>query len=341
MKFIIDRNSPVPLYRQIMNQVSDGVKSGALHNGDLLPSLNEFAASSGISMETAKKAYYALKRNGILSGRQGKGFYVDIRDSKAPKRILMLLDKLSASKLEIHKGFVESFSSPCEITINIHNQDIGLFEKMVTDSVGVYDYYLVAAHFPLNIRRQSIVRILRHIPVNRLILLDYELPEMKGYPGRVYQDFEHDAAGAIGAEIDLVRKYDRTIIIYSDNSLYGGVIAPGIRELLLSNGLGCTVTNKYKASQMTPGTLFIVLGSQLGNDHFTILREAAAKGYTLGKTIGLISYNDEPVNEFICGGLTCISSDFKQMGRTAAGMILSGRLRSVRNAFTMIKRSTL
>ena len=92
---------------------------------------------------------------------------------------------------------------------------------------------------------------------------------------------------------------------------------------------------------MLPGTLYVVLCGQLGTDHFTIMREVINKGYSLGKEIGLISYNDEPVNEFICGGLTCISSDFQQMGRSAAEMINGHRMSSVHNPFQLVTRASL
>lgn len=71
------------------------------------------------------------------------------------------------------------------------------------------------------------------------------------------------------------------------------------------------------------------------------MREVIDKGYTLGREIGLISYNDEPVNEFICGGLTCISSDFRQMGASAAKMINEHNMSSVHNPFSLVTRASL
>ena len=341
MIFKIRQNSDIPLYKQVIKSIKEAVKSGELKNGDNLPSLSKFAEANGISMETTKKAYNLLKREGILNGRQGKGYFIDIRKSDAPLRILMLLDKLSAYKLAIHRGLSESLDSPADITINIHNQDISMFGKMVNDSIDNYDYYIIAAHFPGDVRKTAIAKILKRIPNDKLILIDVDIPEAKGHIGRIYQDFSSDAAQTLRSGLDLIRKYSRVIIISSSQSLYGNVIYPGVKKMLSENGINCSMERQYDSSQMVPGTLFIVLGGQIDTDHFTIMRDAMAKGYSLGKAIGLISYNDEPVNEFICGGITCISSDFEQMGRSAADMINSQKMFSSHNPFNLVVRASL
>ena len=341
MKFSIDRNSTVPLYRQVVLEVKSAIKNGSLANGAPLPSLYDLAVQTGISMETAKKAYNILKNEGLVAGRQGKGYFVDIRETGSPERILMLLDKLSAYKLAIHHGLSEALSVPADIPINTHNQDIALFEKMVDDALDNFDYYIIAAHFPVSVKASSVARILKRIPNDRLILIDIDIPEVKGRIGRIYQDFRSDAADALKQGIDLIRKYRQVVIISSAQSLYGNIIYPGIRKMLSANGIRCRIDKQFVPAGMLPGTLYVVLCGQLGTDHFTIMREVRDKGYTLGREIGLISYNDEPVNEFICGGLTCISSDFQQMGGSAAEMINDRRMYSVHNPFRLVTRSSL
>lgn len=341
MKFKIELNSTLPLYRQIVHQIKNAIKSGELKNGDAIPSLSDFASQSGISMETTKKAYNILKSEGLVSGRQGKGFFIDVREPGTPAKILMLLDKLSAYKLAVHHGLSEALKRPADITINIHNQDITTFGKMVRDSLDNYDYYIIAAHFPNSVKAATVAKILKRIPNNRLILIDNDIPEVKGHIGRIYQDFRCDAPQALRQGIDLIRKYRQVVIISSAQSLYGNHIYPGIRKMLSGVGIRCKVVKQFDPAMMTKGTLFIVLCGQLDTDHFTIMREATARAYVLGRDIGLISYNDEPVNEFICGGITCISSDFEQMGKSAADMINNRKMYSVHNPFHLVVRSSL
>ena len=42
----------------------------------------------------------------------------------------------------------------------------------------------------------------------------------------------------------------------------------------------------------------------------------------LGKQVGVISYNETPLKKLILSGITTVSTDFQQMGKIAAQMIL-------------------
>ena len=46
------------------------------------------------------------------------------------------------------------------------------------------------------------------------------------------------------------------------------------------------------------------------------------------------------MNELVLGGLTTVSTDFKQMGRMAADMILNRRMERIHCPFRMNKRFT-
>ena len=58
------------------------------------------------------------------------------------------------------------------------------------------------------------------------------------------------------------------------------------------------------------------------------------------KDVFLISYNEFDLNEVVMNGLTTISTDFKQMGRTAAAMILEKRSWKTHCDFKMTRRNT-
>ena len=72
----------------------------------------------------------------------------------------------------------------------------------------------------------------------------------------------------------------------------------------------------------------------------TLARVAKEQGLVIGEDISVISYNDAPINEIILDGLTAVSTDFRQMGETAADMILTKNLSKVKCDFRLIRRST-
>ncbi len=67
----------LPIYRQIMRQITDAIAGGRLHRGDKLPSQRDLAEQLVISPLTVKKAYDELERENIIETRRGRGTFVD------------------------------------------------------------------------------------------------------------------------------------------------------------------------------------------------------------------------------------------------------------------------
>jgi GntR family transcriptional regulator len=65
-----------PLYEQIVAQIRLQVLTGALHDGDQLPSIRALARELQVSIITTKRAYDELEREGILAVTAGRGSYV-------------------------------------------------------------------------------------------------------------------------------------------------------------------------------------------------------------------------------------------------------------------------
>jgi DNA-binding LacI/PurR family transcriptional regulator len=72
----IDFHRPVPLYRQISDDLRSRIVSGALPPGTPVGSQEELAREYSVSLITVKKALADLIREGILFSRVGKGTYV-------------------------------------------------------------------------------------------------------------------------------------------------------------------------------------------------------------------------------------------------------------------------
>ena len=72
----VDPGSKTPLYKQLLAQFEDAIHSGRLAPGEMLSSMNDLSARTGISKETVKKAYGILAEKGLIVPKQGKGFYV-------------------------------------------------------------------------------------------------------------------------------------------------------------------------------------------------------------------------------------------------------------------------
>ena len=60
-----------PIYLQIIRHIQRGIVSGAIQDGDELPSRRVLSARLGVNPNTIQKAYRMLEEEGILSSRAG------------------------------------------------------------------------------------------------------------------------------------------------------------------------------------------------------------------------------------------------------------------------------
>jgi 2-aminoadipate transaminase len=72
----LNRESDVPLYLQIRDQIRDLVLSGDLPLGARLPPERELAAALGVNRTTVSNAYHELAADGLVEGQVGRGTIV-------------------------------------------------------------------------------------------------------------------------------------------------------------------------------------------------------------------------------------------------------------------------
>ena len=341
MLFKIDSTSKEPIFKQLVTQVERALHDGHLPAGEQIPSMNELAARLGISRETVKKAYGILVEKALIVPKQGKGFYAADLEATGRPQVLVIFDKLSVYKQILFNAFAESLSGKAEVTIVNHNQSLDLMEYYLDNNLDHFDYYVVTPHFPLDSASQArAVKQLSRIPNRKLIMLDRLQP---GYPGNnygaVYQDFENDIYEGLSQGMAPSRKIGTLRVITLPSSLYGACICRGVDRFTREHRIPVEYLHAAPAD-IRPGDTFLVLNSQLDAGLVSLAHVIRAAGLEIGKDVHIISYNESEMNELVLGGLTTVSTDFAQMGRMAAGMILNRRMEKIHCPFRMLRRFT-
>ena len=80
----IDREGPVPPYRQIANALRERIASGEIPPGRRIPSLVELEQEFDVARDTLRKAIKVLKDEGLVETVPGMGIYVKRPDSEPP-----------------------------------------------------------------------------------------------------------------------------------------------------------------------------------------------------------------------------------------------------------------
>ncbi len=81
--FVIDFNSSIPIFQQIVNEVERRILTGELVEGEFLTSVREFAVAHTVNPNTVAKAYQTLQTMGLVTAIRGKGLAVNRLKQKA------------------------------------------------------------------------------------------------------------------------------------------------------------------------------------------------------------------------------------------------------------------
>ena len=104
MNLQLNFKSGKPVYLQIVDQVKAAAASGALREGEALPSIRPLAEELRVNRNTIAKAYSELENEGIIETLPGKGCFVSANHSPLKKQVRMKLvtDEIDAAVVQAH-----------------------------------------------------------------------------------------------------------------------------------------------------------------------------------------------------------------------------------------------
>ena len=76
MNIIVSNSLDVPLYIQIKEQIKEAILKGELEDGELLPSIRNFANDVHVSVLTIRRVYDELEKEGFAFSQEGRGTFV-------------------------------------------------------------------------------------------------------------------------------------------------------------------------------------------------------------------------------------------------------------------------
>lgn len=333
----IDFESRIPKYKQVIHSVINGITDGTLKRGQRIPSINELSEENYLSRDTVEKAYNELRERGIISSVRGKGFFISCTDPQTPLRVLLVFNKISAYKKLTYNSFVESIGENTVVDLHIHHFNVRLFESIISNNLGNYNYYVIMPHFYE--QAKEAISIIKKIPREKLILLDKDLKELSSDYAAVYQDFETDIQQALLSATDLLEKYKKLNLVFPRGVPYPAEIKTGFLNFCRESGFEYSILHEIdEATLICKQQVYLVIEE---TDLVQVIKKSRAMKLKLGKDIGLISFNETPLKEILADGITVISTDHEGMGREAARLILHKKTIKIKSPFVLIRRNSL
>jgi len=182
----------------------------------------------------------------------------------------------------------------------------------------------------------NINHIISKLPDDKVYILDRFKADLASYPV-VYQHFELDFYDALKEGINLIKKYRRLVFVNPGGKEPTERII-GFERFCDEFGFNYEVVKSI--SEIRPGLYdaFFLISDR---DLVEIVKLANIYNYKLGTKFGIVSFNDTMLKEVVEGGITTISTDFVEMGKTLANMVLNKKTGKVRNPSKLIVRSSL
>jgi GntR family transcriptional regulator len=125
MDIQIDKNSRIPLYNQIKEQIKGLIHAGQVKTGDQLPTIRELSVDLSVNFNTVALAYRDLVNEGVIITERGKGTFVagtpgeeemkTIRQVKLTTLIVELLHethRLGYAHEEVKRAFTDQLEHP-------------------------------------------------------------------------------------------------------------------------------------------------------------------------------------------------------------------------------------
>ncbi len=329
-----DKKSIIPIYQQIKDGILNAVEDKKLLIGDSVPSINKICNEFELAPGTVIRAYDELRELGIISAKQGKGYFVSGTQIDKKTRIFLLFDRMNAFKEILYDSFRNEFSEETEIQVFFHHYDSKRFEKLVRENLGKFSHYILMPHF-----NESIQRIVQRIPEKRLIFIDNLPPNLHTNAQAVYQDFYNDIYNALQEKVTELRKYKsiNLSLSKSDFQFVPVAIQKGFLRFCETNFLQHSIIQNITESNLDKNHLYIIFDD---SELLNTLKTLQKREWKLKEEIGIISFDETPMKELLSGGISVLSTDFELMGKTAAEMVMGKISGKIANPFRLIYRNS-
>lgn len=332
----IDEFSATPKYQQLINAVLKGIEQGRLQLNDILPSINDLSYELDVSRDTAEKGYRYLKKTGVLGSVPGKGYFIKNTTLEQENNICLLFNKLSAHKKIIYDSFVAALGNTAAIDFYIYNNDFALFRKLLSSKTEDYTHFVIIPHFIEG--GEKAYEVINTIPKEKLILLDKKIAGITGEYAAVYENFAKDIYHALETAAERLSKYHTLKIIFPKSSYYPVEIIDGFNRFCQDYAFNYATVNNIKEETISPGEVYITV---MEDDLVKLIERLLQLNLKAGRDVGIISYNETPIKKIILEGITTISTDFAEMGRMAAQLVIQGTRDHLEVPFQLTLRNSL
>lgn len=161
--FKLDKNSPVPMYFQIKQEIIKAIKNELYQTGDQLPTELEFCRELDISRPTIRQAFQELINEGYITRQKAKGTFVS-----KPKVDGFFFKKLASYNEEMHQLGLAPSTNVLFNEIEAANEEVAKHLQIKKDAPV---FHLIRLRFADN---EPMVYVNTYVPYEKFKNIDKE-----------------------------------------------------------------------------------------------------------------------------------------------------------------------
>lgn len=329
----LGHNPTLSKHERLVHGAIEAIEMGELELGDKLPSINTMVREIGYARKTIVRAYEDLKDRGLIESKKVQGYYVISLETNSTLRVALLLFAFQSFQEEFYNTFRKELGAGYQIDVFFHHNNISVFETIMSNVQGKYGMYVVAP-----IQNPVIHPLLQRIAPDKLLIVDRYLPLGDEY-SFISQEFEEANYSKLVELLSKIRTFRRFILFYNEDTDYVPIgIIRAFKRFISEYDIAGFVEKKYVPDSIKNGELYFILSDSI---LWQVIRDCVNKEFSIGKDIGILSHDDSLVKEIALGGITTISSDFKDMAKRAANHIKNKTQTKTIMPFRLIRRNSL
>lgn len=312
--YINQKEHPRSKYQAIVQGIQDAIEAKAIEKGDPLPSVNRFIQKLGMARMTVVKALNNLKERGIIYSEDKVGYFIRDINLERKKKVFLFLNAFDSHHQTLYNSIIDNID-PQQISIDLffHHCNPLIFRSILTENLGSYGLYIISGFCNPDLRS-----LLDRVPSRKLLQI-MRSPDLEGI-SYIGQDFQNELNEALKSIIKKIKKYKTFILIFPSWRGHPDVIKVTFQEFCEKHNIHCLIEEKVRPVLIKKGNAFWVIED---SDLLTLIRAAEKLDLLIGTDLGILSYNETPMKEIIRNGITVVSIDFVEMGKSIASYILN------------------
>lgn len=312
--------------------ILNAIDEKSVKRGDKLPSINEMVDTVGYARKTIVKSYEELKLKGIVESKNHKGYFIISEKTETVVRVALVLFGFLGFQQTLYNSFRNHLNSEIEVDVFFHHNNVDMLETILLRIEHAYHYYVIA---PIDDKRIS--KMLLKIPIRKLLIID-RFVRLSDSHMHITQDFRKATFDNLSELLSTIRKFEHLYFVHLKDSETAQEALDAFLDFISEKGIKGEILDAYPKQGINQGNVYFVRNDAL---LWQMLKECKEKQLSLGKDIGIISYDDSLVKEMIHGGITTISTDFELMGELSAEWVNNNQTIQYTIPTNLIRRQSI